>query len=107
LRFKRKRVTVDDEKAILINMIISTAFLREINRLVKKEYFTIPYAKYIIDWVTEYYKQYNEAPKQQIQDLYNVYKSNLPTEEASIIAIFLQELSNKYEEKFNEVIPKY
>lgn len=102
MRFKRKRVTVDDEKAILINMIISTAFLREINRLVKKEYFTIPYAKYIIDWVTEYYKQYNEAPKQQIQDLYNVYKSNLPTEEASIIAIFLQELSNKYEEKFNE-----
>ena len=102
MRLKRKRVTVDDEKQILISMITSTTFLKEIFHIAKKEYFVTPYARYVLDWIHEYFTNYNEAPKENITDLYNVYKANLNNEELSLVTMFLQDLSDKYEEDFNE-----
>lgn len=102
MKFKRKRVSVDDEKQILINMVTSTSFLKEIYHIAKKEYFVTPYAHYVLDWIYEYFENYNEAPKDHITDLYNVYKANLNSEELSLVTMFLQDLSDKYEENLNE-----
>jgi replicative DNA helicase len=96
-------VTSEDEKAILINMITSTRFLKEVYTIAKKEYFTIPYAHHVLDWINEYFATYSEAPNKHIQDLYNVYRANLSSEETSLVAMFLQDLSDKYDESFNEM----
>lgn len=102
MKFKRKRVSADDEKQILINMVTSTSFLKEIFHIAKNEYFVTPYAHYVLDWINEYFTNYNEAPKEHITDLYNVYKANLSSEELSLVTMFLQDLSDKYEENVNE-----
>ncbi len=100
--FRRRRIDVEDEKKILISMIVSTSFLKEIIPILKPEYFKVPYSKRIFKWIKTYFDKYQEAPGRHIQDLYQTETDAIDNEEAELLASFLEELSNQYDETFNE-----
>jgi len=59
------------ERDIITQMILNTDFLQKIEKTYKKNSLKMPYTNTIADLCIEYYKEYDQAPGQHIQDLYN------------------------------------
>lgn len=94
---KRDNVDVEDEKDILIGMIVSTDFLRKIRRSCSTSYFQLEFVKKIATWVLDYFDKYGEAPSQHIENIYNQHLREFKPEEAELVSLFLEGLSSKYE----------
>lgn len=98
---KRTTLKMDQELQILIYSIINNRFLKEILSVTKTEYFKLSYSKLVFSWIKEYYDLYKKAPGKDIQELYRqkraIFREDESTDNDSI-ALFLQNLSNKYEE---------
>lgn len=102
MNVKRKKIEVKTEEQILTAMIVSTEFLKGIANTTQESYFLTPYAKIVYRWIDEYWKKYQEAPDQRIQDLYEIHKERLSIEDAELVYQFLETLEDKYEdETFN------
>lgn len=94
----KTKIDLKIERKIITNMILSTAFLREISPELNPRFFRSSYAKTVSGWVLEYWQQYKEAPGKLIQDIY-VQKSLAfeDDEDAEAIADFLHRLSTDWE----------
>jgi len=68
----------------------------------RSEYLKLPYSRRVYDWIIDYYSRYNEAPSRHIEELYELNKESLPQAEAELIALFLQGLSDEYDQQRNE-----
>jgi len=101
-KIRRSEVDVEEEKKILIASITDTNFLKSILQILQPEHLKTGFSQKIYLWLADYYKRYGEAPRQMIQDIYNVRKSELDPEEATVIGVFLSNLSELYEGSFNE-----
>lgn len=93
---KAKRAKVDQERKLLIGMITSTQYLREVQSIFDPHLLKLPYAKTVAQWCIEYYQQYDEAPQQKIQDIYSAHSRNGLTN-AETIAEFLSSISREFE----------
>lgn len=92
------------ERQILIAMIISKDFLQGIQPIFKDEYIMTPFAKRVAGWCLDYYDEYDNAPGEHIEDIFNHHKRDGMQEELSeLIEKFLNSLSQEYEksEGFN------
>ena len=87
------------EEKILVGLIVSDKFCRDVVPLLKSEYFVVPYAKVVSKWCSDYYNTYKKAPLGHIQDIFQTEKSNLKEEDANIISNFLTRLSRQFEEE--------
>lgn len=94
----RKTIEHSMEDKIIIGMIMSDKFIKEILPIYKPEYFTSLFAKIICDWVIDYYQSYEKAPKHHIKDIFDVEKQFLEETDITIIGIFLDKLSKQYTE---------
>jgi hypothetical protein len=105
MRIRRTEIDIEDEKNLIIGLIVSTHFCKTFLPIIKKEYLRNDYSWTITRWIIEYYNQYEEAPNKNIQDIYNVKKEHLDETLAEIIGKFLKGLSDLYEqsERFNEI----
>jgi len=99
VRLRRRTVDVDIEKKIITGMIVSTEYCKGVFPLFRYEHFTVGYAKRVARWVHDYYVEYNEAPGKHIEDIFNTEKEKISDEESSIINVFLQQLSSRYEQE--------
>jgi hypothetical protein len=92
------------EKQIITGMIVSTDFLRNTLHCIEPAYFKAEYAKTISSWIENYYAAYNEAPKLNIQQIFESKKEALRKDEAELLSIFLSSISREYENLvyFNE-----
>ena len=103
---RRKRINNNIEKDLLIGMITSSPFLRDTKDFIKPNLFEIPYARHISQWCLDYYDEYENAPNEHIQDVYNKFDETTLNEELSDnIAEFLATLSRHYDKSdtFNSV----
>jgi hypothetical protein len=98
MNIRNKSLKPDVEKQILISMIVSTEYLLRNRRKIQIEYFQLDYVRKIVPWVLEYFDKYRLAPVNHIEDIYTVESSHLKEEEKELISLFLQGLSEKYEE---------
>lgn len=96
---KIKKISADQERRFIINLITDDRFCREISPLVDKRFFTSVYTREISIWCMEYYQQFSCAPRKDIQSIFNSKKQNM-VDEASveIIRKFLSSISNEYVE---------
>ncbi len=92
------------EDKIVIGMIMSLKFLREIFPSFKFEYLKSNFAKRVCGWALEYYTNYDKPAKQHIKDIFEIERENISSEEAAIIEAFLTKLSIQYteEQEINE-----
>jgi len=98
---KQVESTAEIERKILIGMIVSTKFCRDILPIVSKDYFVAPYAKEVLKWVSIYFKKYEKAPMLHIQDIFEAEKDSLPHERIPLVETFLESLSEEYEKSEN------
>ena len=93
---KVRKIKADSERKIIINMIMSTEFLREIHASVDLRHFKSSYARTVAAWVLEYYEAYEAAPEKQITDIYVEKKKYIDVEEdTGIIGRMLKSLSDE------------
>lgn len=102
-RFRRRRIDTGVEQKILTAVITSTRFCRGIFPILDEAYFQDAHIVRVVKWVKEYFRQYGKAPERHIQDIFKIKKSEIKEEEAELIKVFLEQLSEKYEvlEDFN------
>lgn len=98
MQIKRNLVSNDIEKKILTGLIVSDNYYKQVQKMLKKQYFKVPYIQTIYKWASEYYNIYKENPGKEIQTIYNIEKENIKEADASIIGQFLNNLSNDYEQ---------
>ena len=90
----RRQLDFSREKQILINLITNTDYCREVLPFVEDSYFKSTFAKTIIVWVREYYKQYEKAPNYQIKDIYESEAAYTAPDIAEQIGDMLEHLSD-------------
>lgn len=91
---ERRRASFNREKQIIVNLILDSQFCREVLPYIKDDYFKSKYAKSIITWVRDYYEQYEQAPREQIEDIYENEREYIDFEIAEQIGTMLQHLSD-------------
>ena len=79
-------------------MIVSTSFLKEVSLLIDTEYFTIPYVQKVVEWVLEYYHNFETAPFMDIKPVFDQKSIRLPEKEVLLIEQLLTNISTQYTE---------
>ena len=105
-RIKITRHKGSTERQILIGMITNSEFLRDIQQIYKRQYFSGSYSVLIAKWCIGYYKKYAQAPGIHIRDIFkNAVRDKTLKDESRIQTIekFLSHLSKEFErsDKFN------
>lgn len=103
--YTRKRVKENPERQILLGMIVSDKFIRDVQPILKTDLIETPFILTVIGWCQEYYKQFETAPGIHIEDIYKkqVRAGNLEDDQEQLIADLLLSLNSEYEraEQFN------
>ena len=90
---------------IVIGMISSTAYLKQIAPIFKSKYLDSPEAKKMANWCIEYFEKYKKAPEGDIEQIYfeKLRNKQISKEEGEIIEeIILPSLNDEYiSKKFN------
>jgi hypothetical protein len=87
------------ERKIVIGMIVSSSFLRNIIDIYQPDFFTGDYAKTVSKWCVEYYRKYKKAPGTNIEQVYlNQISKGLNEELSILISKFLSSISTEYEQ---------
>lgn len=104
--YRRKPVDIQSEKNIITGMIVSDRFLLSMLTILKIELLQVSYIKMVASWCIDYYNQYQKAPGNTIEEIFNskLRQELLDEDEEKLIATFLSKLSNEYEENstFND-----
>jgi len=96
---KRKKIDLFQERQIIINMIVSTRFLKEISNIVQPKYFKSQYGKLISRWILEYWNEFKIAPGKQIQNIFYQKGTFIQDEDdREDVSDFLSFLSKEWEE---------
>jgi len=101
---KRRKVDTLIERQIIIGMIVSTQYLREMIQLYTADLLEIQYGPIIAKWCIDFYQQYEKAPNEDIKELFEDWLKTKPDDElVTYIEEFLDTLSDEFEhaEKFN------
>ena len=99
-----KSIDAKLERQILIGMIVSDQFLRDVQPIYKSEYLNARASKLIAGWCSEYWQQYEKAPNKHIQDIFNSkVREGLDSDTEDFIGDLLGDLSDESErvDKFN------
>lgn len=94
---RRKSITTQIEKQIITGLIANDHFCHSIINSINLDYFRLKFAKPVLNWIDEYYREYNEAPKDNIQGIFESERDNLKVGEGKLISNFLSGLSDEYE----------
>ncbi len=92
-----QKVSLSQERKIIINLIMSTAFCKAVLPLVKKQYWKVNYSSEVASWVTEYFSEYGRAPGKDIKSIYQGKRTFIANEETQdAIADFLTSLNDQF-----------
>lgn len=104
MQVTQRKVDAQAERQIIIGMIVSDRFLRDIQNIYDPELMTVPFARTVAGWCLQYWGHYEKAPGRDVQKIYrNEKRKGLAEDQADLIEDFLQSLSEEYEhaEMFN------
>ena len=89
----------DIERRIVTYMIVSTDFLKSVDRLIDFEYFETSYASIVAGWCLGYFRKYEKAPGKDVQEIFKDNITKLKDSQSDNVASFLQKISNEYEDE--------
>ncbi len=102
---RRRKPAIDArvERQIVVAMIVSDRFLREIRPLYSPDSLQADFARRVAQWCFDYHEKYGKPPEKHIEDIYIQHKGEVPEEEAAVLEEFLSGISEEYErvEGFN------
>jgi len=106
IKLRRRKIDLEEEKKLLINLIVSTEFCKEMIPRITPKTFHVQDSRIIFKWVHDYFQKYEKAPFRDIQDIYDKQPKRI--KESTIISAYLENLSKKYEDyEDGEYNPEY
>ena len=93
-KISRKKIQLNTEKTILITLITSTEFCKQLVGFTNPDYFKTSATRTIATWIIDHYDSYGEAPGDSIQEIYNEKQETLESDEAELINDVLEHLSS-------------
>lgn len=105
MKIERKKFDNKKEFDLITGMIVSNEFIKEIHTIFSHKLLTSNAAKTVSKWCIEYYKKYNESPKQAIQDIFKskLRNNEIEDDDAEIIEKFLLTLSDRFENSQDDI----
>lgn len=92
----RRRADSTDERKLLINLIINDEACKVLLPKIITKDLQATYSGKIVTWIRKFYEKEGEAPKKNIEPVFEKMKENLEPAEASIIDRLLKSLSEEY-----------
>lgn len=91
------------ERRILTGLIISNEYAQRIRKIWDGKLLNSKFAKRIAMWCIEYYDEYQEAPGQEIESIFEKQTKSVDKEEREYMEGLLESISDEYERanKFN------
>lgn len=106
LRIKVKEVDNSAERLMCIGLIISDKVTSQLAPILDTKIFTARYTQTVASWCLEYFKKFEKAPRQHIQDIFEAKKRDyLDDDIADLIETLLVSLNDQMMEeqaKFND-----
>ena len=100
--------TRNDERLILTGMIVDDIVISRISHKWAGQMFKSRWSNLIAKWCIKYHKKYNQAPKNQIESLFETWAAKTKNKESlNLIENFLGSLSDEYEALAEECNPDY
>ena len=93
---KIKQVDYKEERKILIGLIVSDEFCKEVIPELKLSYFKSKAARTVVQWCVDYFNKYSAAPKQEIQTIFEDKAAHLDEDVVLFIKELLVTLNNEY-----------
>ncbi len=94
---ERQKIEIDEENELITGMIVNDKFLRHITPLYHGQLLKNSFSQIVAKWCLEYFKKYEKAPGQLIQSIFTSEQTKLNTDVSESIQIFLENLSDKFE----------
>ena len=101
-KYRRSKVSIDDEMNIAIGCIMSDKFTRDFVLLIGEDLDLLKskYLRMIISWAIEYYKSYDKACEGSITDIFKANKKTIQNDDdLDLIEDTLENISEKYVEE--------
>lgn len=97
MAYKKEEINLSETRKILMQAIMNDEFLRQIRTFADVSLLEDTYSRYILNWVFEFYDQFEQAPKQAIQSIYEKKVQYILKEsDAQIIEELLDSLSTEF-----------
>ena len=98
----KEKIDVSNEIDIILNLIMSNNFCKEIIPILRVRDLELDYARIIATWIIEYYNKFNESPKNNFMKLYRSHTLEIDNDDLrENILTFIQKVDN-YEINKNE-----
>ena len=95
---KREKLNTLNERDLLIGIIVSDKFCREIVPVLNPRLLQVEYARIIAGWVREFYNNFKKAPEKDILKLYRAKCEEISDEALQDnVLTFIQRLDKDYE----------
>lgn len=91
------------ERLIIIGLITSTEYIKEIREIYSINLIESASAKKIAEWCIEYYDTYNKAPQENIEGIYFEKIKTLPADIISDISEILSDLSDEFDKSLTDI----
>jgi len=98
-KYRRSKISLDDEMNSAIGTIISTKFCRDFQLLIGEDLNLLKskYLRIIIGWTLDYHRKYSVAPNESIMDIFKAESKNIQSEEdVELIESTLENINAKY-----------
>lgn len=100
---KREKIDLLNEKDILVGLIVSDEFCKEISPIIDIKDLQVDYSRVIVSWIKPYFEEFGKAPKTDILKLYRSHISEISNESLqNNILTFIEKLDEKYSGKRND-----
>lgn len=105
ITFKSKEVDNATERLICTGLIVSDTVLAGLAPIISGRIMTARYTAYLVDWCLDYFKQFGQAPKAHIQDIFEAHKrDSLDEDVADLIETLLANLNDEMSgSQFNDL----
>jgi KaiC/GvpD/RAD55 family RecA-like ATPase len=99
----REKLNTLSEKDLMIGLIKSDKFCRELTPIINIRYLTTDYHKILFSWIKEFYDEFKESPKKDIIKIYRV-KAEQITDDVLLdnLLKFIENVCQNYDKQFNE-----
>ena len=102
---KREKLNVLNERDLLIGLITSEKFCREICPILNPRLLEVEYAKIVSGWVKDFYNNFKKAPQKDIMKIYRSRCEEISDEDLQDnILTFIEKVCNDYDnlKNFND-----
>ena len=99
---KREKLNTLSERDLLLGLIVSDEFCKEIVPVLNPRHLEVDYARIISGWIKKYYNDFGKAPGQDITKLYRSHCEELNDESLQEnVFSFIQKINDDYEQLSN------